>query len=315
MKKRISLALSMILTASMAVTAFATEINDSDALSADATVTTKVDNPTYKVTVPTTVDFAIDAFETQSKGQIYSTDLIVKNESNVAVKVTATAKATAGADVTLVAADEVNATDSTVTDKQMYLALTAAAALDSTKAKIESYATEGDVAITAEDSEMALKLAKGDADATYAALGITGKANPAAAWATGDMSVALSYDVTGLTPAMETALETVDGTLGLVRTTPAGPAIKTISDTVSASADASFKITGVDSSATIKSIYVASLKATFPVESYTYSNGLLTFVHDKGSNPTLIGMGSASYDMVIAMSDGTTLNATIKYSA
>lgn len=315
MKKRISLALSMILTASMAVTAFATEINDSDSLSADAQVTTKVDNPTYKVTVPTTVDFAIDAFETQSKGQIYSTDLIVKNESNVAVKVTATAKATAGADVTLVGADEVNATDSTVTDKQMYLALTAAAALDGTNAKIDSYATEGDVAITAEDSEMALKLAKGDTTPTYAALGITGKANPAAAWATGDMTVALSYDVTGLTPAMETALETVDGTLGLVRTTPAGPAITTISDTVSASADASFKITGVDSSATITSVVNTTNGAKFTAASYTYSNGVLTFGHDQGLNPTLLNMGTASYGLKITMSDGNTFDTTINYSA
>lgn len=45
-----------------------------------------VEDPIYSVTIPATLEFAVDAFEQKGEGQIVSTDISCTNNSNVAVK-------------------------------------------------------------------------------------------------------------------------------------------------------------------------------------------------------------------------------------
>lgn len=78
-------------------------------------------NPIYKITLPSTLAFTLDAFEIGEKGQIYSNDYAIVNRSNVAVAVKASVKATAGSSVTLEAYDKDNAP--TGTDKTAQLTM------------------------------------------------------------------------------------------------------------------------------------------------------------------------------------------------
>lgn len=75
---------------------------DSTAL---AEVTVKGDNaavnPIYKITLPSTLAFTLDAFNIGGNGQIYSNSYAIVNRSNVAVAVKASVSATAGTSVTL----------------------------------------------------------------------------------------------------------------------------------------------------------------------------------------------------------------------
>lgn len=45
-----------------------------------------VEDPIYSVTIPATLEFAVDAFEQKGQGQIVSTDISCTNNSNVAIK-------------------------------------------------------------------------------------------------------------------------------------------------------------------------------------------------------------------------------------
>lgn len=71
-----------------------------------------VENPIYKVVIPTDLVYAVDAFEQKGQSQIYSEDFNIINKSNVAVKVDVKVKATPKAGVTLVdSADKVSEAD------------------------------------------------------------------------------------------------------------------------------------------------------------------------------------------------------------
>jgi len=86
-----------------------------------------VENPIYKVTVPTEITFAVDPFEQKNQSQIYSKELPLINKSNVAVQVTASVKVEGKVDandatksVTVVDAEsKVTETD---TAKKVYIA-------------------------------------------------------------------------------------------------------------------------------------------------------------------------------------------------
>ena len=91
MKKRIfSIVLAGILTGSISAMGVSAEFDGSlGAFGTEQTVTedNTVENPVIKVVVPTSFDFAIDAFEQKDNGsQIYSSENYIINKSNVAIK-------------------------------------------------------------------------------------------------------------------------------------------------------------------------------------------------------------------------------------
>ena len=91
MKKRIfSIVLAGILTGSISAMGVSAEFDGSlGAFGTEQTVTedNAVENPVIKVVVPTSFDFAVDAFEQKDNGsQIYSSENYIINKSNVAIK-------------------------------------------------------------------------------------------------------------------------------------------------------------------------------------------------------------------------------------
>lgn len=78
-----------------------------------------VENPTYKIVVPTTLDFAVDPFQQKGQSQIYSKDFYMVNKSNVPVQLDCAVTLTAGTDVVLKNTEaEVTETNS---DKLIYM--------------------------------------------------------------------------------------------------------------------------------------------------------------------------------------------------
>ena len=91
MKKRIfSIVLAGILTGSISAMGVSAEFDGSlGTFGTEQTITedNAVENPVIKVVVPTSFDFAIDAFEQKDNGsQIYSSENYIINKSNVAIK-------------------------------------------------------------------------------------------------------------------------------------------------------------------------------------------------------------------------------------
>ena len=91
MKKRIfSIVLAGILTGSISAMGVSAEFDGSlGAFGTEQTITKDnvVENPVIKVVVPTSFDFAVDAFEQKDNGsQIYSSENYIINKSNVAIK-------------------------------------------------------------------------------------------------------------------------------------------------------------------------------------------------------------------------------------
>lgn len=100
-----------------------------------------VENPVYRLTVPTGVTFAVDPFEQKNQSQIYSQELLMINKSNVPVQVTASVKVegAAGQDVTLVDAEsKVTETD---TAKKVYIAAEIPSTVTETTAAAAAYPT------------------------------------------------------------------------------------------------------------------------------------------------------------------------------
>lgn len=101
---------TMLCVAMVGTTCFAADITSTT----DQTITgdNTVENPIYRVVIPTDLKYAVDAFEQKGQSQIYSEDFNIINKSNVAVKVDVKVKATPKAGVTLVdSADKVSEAD------------------------------------------------------------------------------------------------------------------------------------------------------------------------------------------------------------
>lgn len=290
--------------------------------SSNIDATTGVENPTISVTVPTSLNFVIDPYETDSKGQIYSDDAIITNASDVAVKVDVKVTPTLGGGVNLVAKGDVNTTDTADTDKDIYLALKTAKAADSTPA-VTDWADESTYSVVkTTGTTVSVKLDKAGGTLLTTGLGVTGAANPIAAWATGDVTVNFAFTVTGLTPAMDDAITTVTDTLGLIQV---GPSVAVTQSTVKSGQDGVYVLNNIGS-ATISKIVWEDVWAddpnaidpdfVFPPAQYTFANGTLTVPATSEAagfmcNSTNNKLGT--YNMVITLSDNTVLNTTITF--
>lgn len=107
----------------------------------DVTGDNKVEDPIYSVTVPTSLDFAVDAFEQKGQGQIVSSDISCTNNSNVAIKMNVAIKLTSadGKDVTFAtSADEVSTEEGT---RSVFMQVQVAKTVTETKNAAAAYTT------------------------------------------------------------------------------------------------------------------------------------------------------------------------------
>lgn len=140
MKKLLSGAMAAALSLSLAVPAFALEVNSIDGLgeSSQVEITGETNLPTIKISVPDNgkvvlnpykLDYVIDETTTKDD-QIISTPQFVVNESSLGLKVSASVLGTAGGSVTF--ASSSLASDTTTTDKKVYLTVEMQATTDGT---------------------------------------------------------------------------------------------------------------------------------------------------------------------------------------
>jgi len=142
-KKVVSMLLAVAMcTSALGTTCFAAageldETNQSTTVTGDSTVA----NPKYKVTVPTTITFAVDPFEQKKQSQIYSQELPITNKSNIPVQITASVKVEAGAGKTVTIVDAESKVTETNTDKIVYIAAQIAGDLTETPKAAAAYTT------------------------------------------------------------------------------------------------------------------------------------------------------------------------------
>lgn len=102
----------------------------------------KVEEPIYSVTLPATLNFAVDAFEQKGEGQIVSADIPVINNSNVAVKMNVAITVADGTgDGTVAFAATEDALDTTEDVKSVFLQAEVADTVTETKANVAAYTT------------------------------------------------------------------------------------------------------------------------------------------------------------------------------
>ena len=125
MKRRMATTMmaATLCTAMLGSTALAADPNKElgEAEMGGSTITgdSEVENPTYKIVVPTTLEFAIDPFQQKGQSQIYSKDFYMVNKSNVPVQLDCAVTLAAGSGVELKnSAEEVTETNS---DKLIYM--------------------------------------------------------------------------------------------------------------------------------------------------------------------------------------------------
>lgn len=100
----------------------------------------KLENPVYKIVVPTTLDFAVDPFEQKGQSQVYSKDFYMVNKSNVPVQLDCAVTLTAGTDVTI--KDKAEDVKETNNDKLIYMEAEIPGAVTGTDAEdAAAYAT------------------------------------------------------------------------------------------------------------------------------------------------------------------------------
>lgn len=85
-KRLLTTALCTTMLASSSLAVFATEASTPGGPGSSIEGNNTVVDPIYSVTVPTNLNFAVDAFEQKGEGQIVSTDISMTNNSNVAIK-------------------------------------------------------------------------------------------------------------------------------------------------------------------------------------------------------------------------------------
>ena len=114
------------------------ELGEAD-LATGSTITgdSGVENPTYKIVVPTTLDFAVDPFEQKGQSQIYSKDFYMVNKSNVPVQLdcAVTLEADTGVEIKDTEADVTE----TNTDKLIYMEAEIPGAVTETNADPAAY--------------------------------------------------------------------------------------------------------------------------------------------------------------------------------
>lgn len=121
MKRRMATTLmaATLCTAMLGSTALAKDLGEAEMGGSTITGDSGVENPTYKIVVPTSLDFAVDPFQQKGQSQIYSKDFYMVNKSNVPVQLDCGVTLTAGTGVILKnSAEEVTETNS---DKLIYM--------------------------------------------------------------------------------------------------------------------------------------------------------------------------------------------------
>lgn len=98
-----------------------------------------VENPKYKIVVPTNLVFAIDPFEQKGQSQIYSEDFSMINKSNVPVRLDCAVSLAAGTDVTI--KDAASDVTETGTEKLVYMEAEIPSAVTETTAAAAAYTT------------------------------------------------------------------------------------------------------------------------------------------------------------------------------
>lgn len=140
MKRKIATTLTAVTlcTAMLGSTALASSFDgqlDEDVLAAGGVEVegdSTVENPAYKIVVPTQLDFAVDPFEQRGQSQIYSKDFYMVNKSNVPVQLDCTVTLEAATGVTIKDnADDVKETDDS---KLIYMEAEIPGAVDGTDA-------------------------------------------------------------------------------------------------------------------------------------------------------------------------------------
>lgn len=146
MKKRIATTLiaATLCTAMLGSTAYASSFDGelgADDLAAGAEITgnSGIENPVYKIVVPTTLDFAIDPFEQKNQSQVYSKDFFMVNKSNVPVQLDCAVILTAGTDVVI--KDKAADVKETNTDKLIYMEAEIPGAVTETTATAAAFET------------------------------------------------------------------------------------------------------------------------------------------------------------------------------
>lgn len=185
-----------------------------------------VNKVTYKVTVPSNIDFAIDPFETEetpaATGQLSGTSYVFINKTEAPIKLTLdfTADLTGGDDDAELVADPstLSPDDDTVTDKKLYMAVIGAKTISDNTGATVAFDTDltqaktvvpFDAATGKAEMDFALKASP---DGTAAVTGDDGVAaftyygvlNSYAAWKDNDVVVTADYDFKALRPATYT---------------------------------------------------------------------------------------------------------------
>lgn len=142
MKQRIAKTLlaATLCTAMLGSTALAAagELTD-PATGGSVSGSSTVENPKYKIVVPTNLAFAIDPFEQKGQSQIYSEDFSMINKSNVPVRLDCAVSLTAGTDVVI--KDTAVEVTETGTEKLVYMEAEIPSAVTETAANAAAYVT------------------------------------------------------------------------------------------------------------------------------------------------------------------------------
>lgn len=108
-----------------------------------------VENPIYKIVVPTKLEFAVDAFEQKGDGQIAAANYYMINKSNVPVKMDVAIKLAANVGHTVEFVSSASEVADDETTHSLYMEAVVASAVTETKAAGASYVDSSNNAVTA----------------------------------------------------------------------------------------------------------------------------------------------------------------------
>ena len=216
MKKIVSAAMALVMTASLAVPAFATDsvVSSPDSstgvygAAADITGTTQA--PNIKVTIPSTGAVVVNPYKMEVtsgsatvQDQIVSAAQFIKNESNVEVAIDVTTTGELGTNSEAVLAT--NTVASTVTSKSVFLYFEIMPSTDGSTAPTcaSAYDTKNTAMVPVANAKATtkkdtVKLAAGDSSPTFAAFHLAGNAasNPTKPWSSDDtVNVKLAFTI------------------------------------------------------------------------------------------------------------------------
>jgi|GEM_PF-3404590 len=200
--KRILVCVLCMTMVMSSMTAFATEVTaPTDTTGTEVTGNNDVENPVFRVVVPTTLTFATDPFELKAESMIYSPDYPIINKSNIAVLVDVGLSVTGATAVTFVESAE--GIDETVADKSAWFAAAVPATVTETS-KEATNATVGTTPVNVYNVSSAtggaINVKAADEDAAKVAAALV------------DGVVFVSGAALTITQLQETDIDTVEGT-------------------------------------------------------------------------------------------------------